>query len=65
MRPREADEAAIARAVAGEPPVPMSPAERGAAVRILRARGLSIREVAERIGCSARTVQRHSAPAAR
>lgn len=59
------DEIAVDRAVAGDPPVGMSPAETGTAVGILTARGLSAREIGRRLHCSPRTVARHRARARR
>jgi DNA-binding CsgD family transcriptional regulator len=38
-----------------------TPAERRAAVAILTARSLSAREIAKRINCTRRTVERHRA----
>lgn len=55
------DEVAVDRAVAGDPPAEMSPAETGAAVGILTARGLSAREIGRHLRCSPRTVARHRA----
>ncbi|MEU2073596.1 helix-turn-helix domain-containing protein [Streptomyces sp. NPDC013489] len=52
------DEVAIDRAVMGNPPARLTPRERATAIRRLDARGLSARQIAERIGCSQRTVHR-------
>ena len=51
------DEVAIERAMAGEP-VDLSPAEQAEAVRRLTARGLSVRQIADRLRTSGRTVSR-------
>lgn len=55
------DRAAVERAVAGDPPRGMTPAETGIAVHILTARGLSGREIALRVRRTPRTVCRHRA----
>jgi hypothetical protein len=52
------DEVAIERAVMGDPPDDLTATERAAAVAVLAARGLSARGIAERLGCTSRTVQR-------
>lgn len=52
------DPVAVERAVAGEPPERLVSSERTAAVQVLTARDFSAREIAERIGCSQRTVHR-------
>lgn len=56
--PIEPDEAAIQRAVAGDPPPRLSPRERAAAVLTLTARNVAAWRIAEQIGCSQRTVHR-------
>lgn len=57
--PTEYDPVAIHRAVMGDPPATLTQWEAGEAVRILDARGgLTARVIAERVGCSARTVYR-------
>lgn len=57
--PNEVDTVAIHRAVLGDPPPTLTQWEAAEAVRILDARGgLSARLIAERVGCSARTVHR-------
>jgi len=52
------DHAAVARAIAGDPPANLTRAERRAAVLILKAAGLSGTQVAARVGCAERTVWR-------
>jgi len=52
------DEMAIARLIAGQP-VRATPAERNQAIAYLTRRKLSARAIAERIGCTPRTVERH------
>lgn len=52
------DPVAVERAVAGQR-VRLTRLERRAAAQALSRRGLSARVVAERVGCSSRTVQRH------
>lgn len=52
------DQVAIDRAVAGDPPAGMRPAERYEAVRRLTVCGLSAKQIAERLRVVARTVQR-------
>ncbi len=61
--PAEPDEAAIRRAVAGDPPDRLTPRERRAAIRQLDAWELSSAVIAERVHCSRRTVHRHRAAA--
>jgi DNA-binding NarL/FixJ family response regulator len=51
---------AVERLVIGQP-VHATPAERRQAVAYLTRRKLSNRAIAERIGCSKRTVERHRA----
>lgn len=52
------DDAAIERAIAGDPPERLSVAERQEAVIRLRQLGVSGQKVAERVGCTDRTVWR-------
>lgn len=52
------DPVAVDRAVAGDPPEHLAPSERTAAVQALTERSISARQIAERIGCSQRTVHR-------
>lgn len=52
------DDVAIRRALDGVTVPHLSPAERREAVRLLRASGRSGRQVAERIGCTPRSVWR-------
>jgi DNA-binding CsgD family transcriptional regulator len=52
------DPAAIERAVAGYPPDRLTPRERTAAIQKLTRLGLSAPLIAERVGCSQRTVHR-------
>lgn len=54
------DEVIVASAVRGERPT-LTPRERRAAVAILTAKGLAARQVAVRLGCTRRTVERHNA----
>lgn len=54
------DELIVASAVRGERPM-LTPRERRAAVAVLNAKGLTAREVAVRLGCTRRTVERHNA----
>ncbi|WP_406298086.1 helix-turn-helix domain-containing protein [Embleya sp. NBC_00888] len=54
----DVDQIAVDRAVAGDPPATMTPAERYEAVRRLTARGLSADRIAEMLHIVARTVQR-------
>jgi Helix-turn-helix domain len=54
------DGVAIELAVKGTRPR-LTPQERRAAVAELRERGLSLSAVADRLGCSQRTVERHTA----
>ena len=61
-RPAEPDDAAVIRAVAGDPPPRLRPAERRAAVLQLRA-ALPVPVIAEVVHCSERTVWRHLAAA--
>lgn len=56
--PIEPDEAAIARAAAGDPPDRLTPRERHAAIQQLDARGLSAAVIAEHVRCTPRTVHR-------
>jgi hypothetical protein len=56
--PTEPDEAAIARAAAGDPPDRLTPRERHAAIQQLDARGLSAAVIAEHVLCTPRTVHR-------
>lgn len=56
--PRPLDEAAVARAVAGDPPTGLPPREREVAVLTLTARGASTTAIAERVRCTTRTVSR-------
>ena len=55
------DEVVIDRAVEGRPPAGIRPVESRAAVAILSARGLSAAQIADHLGCTTRTVQRHRA----
>lgn len=57
-QPAQPDQAAIERAVAGEPPERLTPRERTAAISQLDARQLPAQTIAERIHCSKRTVHR-------
>ncbi|MGK5529339.1 helix-turn-helix domain-containing protein [Streptomyces sp. URMC 129] len=60
-RPRpavEPDPIAVDRAIAGDPPASLLPAERAAAVAALRAADLTGRQIATRLGCAERTVWR-------
>ncbi|MFE7965371.1 helix-turn-helix domain-containing protein [Streptomyces cellulosae] len=52
------DEVAVQRAVSGEPPARLTHRERRQAIEVCTRRGLSVRETAERVGCSPRTVLR-------
>ncbi|MGW6535395.1 helix-turn-helix domain-containing protein [Streptomyces sp. NPDC055051] len=52
------DEIAVERAVSGDPPARLTPRERAAAVRQLNRRGYSASQIAERVGCTPRTVYR-------
>lgn len=54
--PPEPDEAAVARAAAGEPPDNLTPAERHAAIAQCDRWGLTAAVTADRIGCSRQTV---------
>lgn len=56
--PTEPDPIAVERAVAGDPPDRLTASERAAAVLALTQRNVSARQIAERIGCSQRTVHR-------
>ncbi|MFD4572060.1 helix-turn-helix domain-containing protein [Streptomyces sp. NPDC058417] len=56
--PVEPDQAAIERAVSGDHPVHLTPRERHAAIRRLLRQGLSAAQIAERVGCTERTVYR-------
>jgi hypothetical protein len=56
--PAQPDEAAIERAVAGDPPERLTPRERHAAIRRLDRHPLPAQIIAERVGCSKRTVHR-------
>lgn len=56
----EPDEMAVARLLAGQP-VKATPTERNQAVATLTRRRLSAAEIARRIGCTKRTVERHRA----
>jgi hypothetical protein len=49
------DEIAVERAISGDPPTRLSPAERDAAVLYLRNHRLLYRAIAERVGCSTGT----------
>lgn len=55
----EVDEIAVARAVAGEPPARMSPAEKTAAVLALTDLGMSAKAIGRRLRMCTRQVQRH------
>lgn len=57
-QPAQVDEIAIVRAVAGDPPGRLTPRERRAAIHQLAERQLSTSEIADRVGCSERTVWR-------
>lgn len=54
----ELDTIAVERAVHGDPPATMTRAERHEAVRRLHGYGLTARQIAARIGCTRRTVER-------
>ena len=54
------DEAIIARALAGHKPE-MNPAERSHLIAYLTGKQDTARQIAERLGCTTRTVQRHRA----
>lgn len=56
--PATPDPVAIERATAGDPPARLTPRERTAAIQRLDTHGYSARQIAERIGCSPRTVHR-------
>ncbi|WP_412078990.1 helix-turn-helix domain-containing protein [Streptomyces xanthophaeus] len=56
--PAVPDPAAIERAASGDPPARLTYRERAAAVQNLTRLGLSAQLIAERIGCSKRTVHR-------
>jgi len=56
--PVSPDPAAIERAAVGDPPERLTPRERTAAIHRLDTCGLTARQIAERIGCSPRTVHR-------
>lgn len=58
------DDAAIARAVAGDPPARLTPRERHAAIAQLDAQRLPASVIAERVHCSKRTVHRARAKGA-
>ncbi len=55
------DEIAVSRAVAGWLDTPLNPGERRTAIAELRRQGLSQRQIADRLGCAKRTVERHYA----
>jgi DNA-binding NarL/FixJ family response regulator len=55
------DEMAIVRAVAGNPPSYLHVQERRAAIAALDETGHTALEIAERLRCTTRTVQRHRA----
>lgn len=61
-RPSDVDEVAVVRAVAGDPPPRLLPAERRAAILQLRP-ALPVPVIAEVVRCSQRTVERHLAAA--
>lgn len=52
------DVAAVERAMGGDPPARLTPAERAEAVLRLRSHGLPGTRIAERVGCAERTVWR-------
>jgi DNA-binding NarL/FixJ family response regulator len=56
--PGDVDEMAVERLIAGTP-VQARPSERMQAVAYLTRRRLSAKQIAERIGCTKRTVERH------
>lgn len=49
---------AVERTISGDPPDRLTPRERAQAMLTLRTRQLSAEQVAERVGCTARTVWR-------
>ncbi|MFI9465702.1 helix-turn-helix domain-containing protein [Streptomyces xiamenensis] len=55
---RRTDPAAVQRAIDGNPPADLTPAERAAAVTRLRARGMTGTAIADRIHATDRTVWR-------
>jgi hypothetical protein len=57
------DEVAIERAAAGDPPERLTPRERRAAIALLDRQQLPAAVIAERVGCSQRTVHRARAAA--
>jgi hypothetical protein len=57
--PREPDPVAVERIAAGQRPARYTAGEMRAAVELLTARGMSSGQVAARIGCTRRTVQRY------
>jgi DNA-binding NarL/FixJ family response regulator len=63
-QPAQPDEAAIERAAAGDPPERLTPRERHAAITQLDRQQLSSAVIAERVGCSRRTVHRARSRAA-
>ncbi|MFB6776545.1 helix-turn-helix domain-containing protein [Streptomyces sp. NPDC056352] len=52
------DEVAIERAISGDAPERLTPRERAQAVLVLRARRISVEQVAEHVRCTPRTVWR-------
>ena len=53
------DRIAVERAITGDQPPHLNSLERAAAIERLNARGLSAQQIANRVGCSRRTVIRH------
>lgn len=53
------DDIAVERAISGDAPDSLTPRERLVAVDALTRYGLSARLIAERVGCTPRTVTRH------
>lgn len=53
------DEVAVQRAIDGDPPATLTPAETTEAVRILTQRGYSSKQIAARLRVTSRTVARH------
>ncbi|MEU0317082.1 helix-turn-helix domain-containing protein [Nocardioides sp. NPDC006273] len=56
--PAAPDHVAVNRATDGDPPARLTPRERAAVIHRLDAYGYTARQIADRIGCSKRTVHR-------
>lgn len=57
------DPIAITRTITGDRPAWLAPGDRHTAILTLAARGLTATEIARLVGCSARTVGRHTSTA--